>query len=118
MNTTQGSLEKVESALKTLATVAETKVRDLQRLLTDSEGKIAKTIDEQSRLWSRKASLAADEAALKARKRTEDAKLRIREHPIEAVAVGVGIGLLIGIALGIAIAACPCRSEEDIYVEE
>ncbi len=118
MSMSQGSIEKVESALKSLAAAAEAKVKDLQHILSDSEHKIAKLLDEQGRLWSRRAAMAAEEASLEARKRTEDAKLHIREHPIEAVAVGVGIGLLIGVAIGIALAACPCRAEDDPFFEK
>lgn len=118
MSTTSlAAVEKAESALRSLAATAEGKVRELRQAVMDAEERLVKLFDERGRHLTRMASLLADEAGLEARKRAEDAKMRIRERPIEAVAVGLGIGLLIGIAAGVALCA-GSGEDDDPYIEQ
>lgn len=66
----------------------------------------------------RRASHLADEASLSARKTREDAKMRIREKPIEAVAIGLGIGLFLGIVVGVSMTCARRPESEEPFIEE
>ncbi len=110
--------ENAESTLKAVAGTAESKIRELQNTLHDAETRIGRLFDDQSRELRKRASLLADETSLAARRRTEDAKLRIREHPIESVAVGLGIGLLLGLVIGFSLGHSSGIDEETVYIEE
>ena len=112
------SKKQAEAALKSVVSAAEDKVGELQSSLREAENRITRLVDEQGREIRKRASLLAGETGLAARRTTEDAKLRIRERPIEAVALGLGIGLVVGAVIGLSL-GCYSRPEEDeVYIEE
>ncbi len=113
------NLQNAESALKNVAKSAESKIKELQTTLHDAEARIGHLFDDRSRELRKRASLLADETSLAARRRTEDAKLRIREHPLESVAVGIGIGLLLGVVVGFSLGFSTSHDEDASgYIEE
>lgn len=104
--------------IKTMLASAESKVKDLQQSLHDAESRISRMIDNKTRDFSKRANLLAGEASLNARRKAEDAKVVIRDRPLEAVGAGIAIGLIAGIVLGLTFRSCCSTSREDEELTE